>query len=170
MTDCRQVPFEHQRELAFIINSLLRMDDEAAAPHLAIIVRAINTLLITRRMTMEPIKFPEKGVVYRGGGLLDEHRDFFQPGREFRVPGFLATSFLQATAEQFMCNARARGEPSIIWRIHVDPAGEHSPARRCMHVSYVERSNMPDEKEYLFAPYSPFTVKEVILCVHMCFS
>jgi hypothetical protein len=158
---CRQAPLEHRRELAFIINTLLRIDDATAAPYLAIIVRAINTLLVTRRLAIQLIKFPPNGVVFRGGGLPDEHRGFYESGREFRVAGFLASSFSQATAEHFMCSARARSEPCVMWVIHVDPAGEHSPAKRCMHVSYVERSNMPDEMEYLFAPYSPFTVKQV---------
>jgi hypothetical protein len=34
---------------------------------------------------------------------------------------------------------------------------------RCDHVSYVERSNVEGEEEYLFAPYSPFTVTKVPL-------
>lgn len=123
--------------------------------------RPYNILLITHRLATEQIKFPLNGVVYRGGGLPDEHRSFFKLGREFRVAGFLASSFSQETAEHFMSSARARGEPCIMWEIHVDPAGESSPAKRCMHVSYVERSNMPGEKEYLFAPYLPFTVKQV---------
>jgi hypothetical protein len=31
----------------------------------------------------------------------------------------------------------------------------------CKHVNYVSVSKVPGEAEYLFAPYSPFTVKEV---------
>jgi hypothetical protein len=137
------------------------MDDATAAPHLAVIVRAISMLLVIRRLTIQVIKFPPNGVVFRGGGLPEEHRGFYESGREFRVPGFLASSFAKETAEHFMCSARARGEPCVMWEIHVDPAGERSPAKRCMHVNYVERSNLPGEMEYLFAPYSPFTVKQV---------
>jgi hypothetical protein len=56
-----------------------------------------------------------------------------------------------------------RGEPCVMWEVHVDPAGKYSPARRCKHVNYVERTNVVEEKEYLFAPYSPFTVTEVCM-------
>ena len=84
---CSLAPREHQRELAYIINSLLRMDDAMAAPHLAVIVRAINTLVVTRRGTIEMLRFPPNGVTYRGGGLPDEHRAFFHADRKYWVPG-----------------------------------------------------------------------------------
>jgi hypothetical protein len=154
-------PVEHRRELAFIINSLLRSDDADAAPHLVVIVRAINTLLITRRGDLEIVKFPPNGVTYRGGGLPDAHRGFFTAGKQYRVPGFLATSFSWKVAEDFMMYADMREEPCVMWIVHVDPDGEHSKARRCMHVNFVERSNVKGEDEYLFAPYAPFTVIEV---------
>ena len=40
------------------------------------------------------------------------------------------------------------------WLIRIDPA------RKCRHVNLVTRRvpNLPDEQEYLFAPYSAFTV------------
>jgi hypothetical protein len=165
---------EHQREFSFIVNTFLRMDDAAAAPHLAIIVRAINTLLITRRGDVNMIRFPPNGIVYRGSGLPDQHRSFFQSGRKYRVPGFLATSFSRNVAERFMMWADRRGEPCVLWIIHVDPAGEHSEARRCMHVNFVTRSHVDREDEYLFVPYAPFQVKQVSsvhahdACIYVC--
>ncbi len=158
---CRNAPEKHRRELAFIINSLLRSDDVNAAPHLAVIVRAINTLLITGRGDLEMVKFPPNGVTYRGGGLPDVHRSFFTAGKKYRVPGFLATSFSREVAENFMMYADTREEPCVLWIVHVDPDGEHSKARRCMHVNFVESSNLQGEDEYLFAPYAPFTVIDV---------
>ncbi len=80
---------EHQRELAYIINSLLRKDDATAAPHLAVIVRAINMLLITGRNDSEMICFPPNGVTYRGGGLSDQYRRFYQVGKVFRYQSHL---------------------------------------------------------------------------------
>jgi hypothetical protein len=162
----RNAPSAHQRELSFIINSMLRLDDASAAPHLAVIVRAINTLLLTRRGSIQMVRFPNKGITYRGGGLPDQHRRFFQPDKKYRVPGFLATSFLRNVAENFMVWADMRGEPCVMWIVHVDPEGENSQAKRCMHVNYVERTapGVPIEEEYLFAPYAPFTVKEVCSC------
>jgi hypothetical protein len=127
-------------------------------------VRAINTLLITRRIEdSAKIKFPRNGIVYRGGGLPEKHRDFFSPGRKYRVPGFLAASFSRDVAECFlvMATQRVEPEPPVLWIIRVDPAGEHSMARRCMHVNYVERTNVAGEEEYLFAPYAPFKVTKV---------
>jgi hypothetical protein len=161
----RLAPAEHRRELAFILNSLLRSDDGDAAPHLAVIVRAINTLLITRRGDLGMVKFPPNGITYRGGGLPDAHRSFFTAGKKYRVPGFLATSFSQKVAEDFMMYADGRGEPCVLWIVHVHPDGEHSKARRCMHVNFVERSNVQGEDEYLFAPYAPFTVRQASLNV-----
>ena len=54
-----------------------------------------------------------------------------------------------------------------MWVVHVDPEGESVPAKRCMHVNYVSNSHItnpdgtPRESEYLFAPYSIFTVRAV---------
>jgi hypothetical protein len=31
----------------------------------------------------------------------------------------------------------------------------------------VARTKVPGEEEYLFAPYSPFTVKEVCVCMYV---
>ena len=126
-----------------------------------VFVRAVNTLLVTRASPTIQTRFPPNGVTYQGGGLPDQHRDFYQVGKSFRVAGFLATSFVREVAEGFMCFADRRGEPCVLWEIHVDPAGERSPARRCKHVNYVTRHNIPGEEEYLYAPYSPFTVREV---------
>ena len=40
----------------------------------------------------------------------------------------------------------------ILWTIRIDPA------LKCKHVNLVTKSNVPGEAEYLFAPYSAFTV------------
>ena len=164
------VPPEHRRELAFIINALLRIDDATAAPHLAVIVRAINTLLVTRRGDIQSLRFPPNGVTYRGGGLPDQHRSFFRPGMKYRVPGFLATSFSELVAGKFMAWADGRGEPCVLWVVRVDAGGEQAQQKRCLHVNYVTRSNVADEDEYLFAPYAPFTVVSVSRRLHPCSS
>ena len=38
------------------------------------------------------------------------------------------------------------------WQVRIDPT------RKCVHVNLVKKSNVPGEEEYLFAPYSAFTV------------
>jgi hypothetical protein len=158
----------HQRELAYIINSLLRSDHPEAAPDLAVVVAAMNTLLLSRRGDIKMLRFPPNGVTYRGGGLRDEYKSFFTPGKVFRVAGFLASSFLLEKADEFMCFADARGEPCVMWELRVDPEGERLVSRTCKHVNYVARTKVPGEEEYLFAPYSPFTVKEVRVCMYVC--
>ncbi len=143
--------------------------------------RAVNQLLVVREMRdyfeeehhqddagQQAAPFPDEGLLHRGGSLPEEYWAFFEEGRQFRVAGFLATSFDYATAFQFMCRADKRNEPCVAWEIRVDPRGKDQPWRRCMHVNYVQSSNVSAEKEYLFAPYSPFTVKQV--STRVCFS
>jgi hypothetical protein len=144
-----------------MINFFLRNDDARASKYLAVVVRGINTLLITGRTHKAMVRFPPGGTVYRGGGLPDDHRMFYKPGKKYRVPGFLASSFSRTVAENFMVFADARDEPCVLWIIHVDPAGEHDVTKRCLHVNYVTHTNVHGEGEYLFAPYAPFEVKSV---------
>jgi hypothetical protein len=105
--------------------------------------------------------FPPKGLLYRGGGLPDEHKSFYQVGQVFRASSFLSTSFDRSIADQFMVYADTRREPCVLWEIRLHPGGEYSALLRCKHVNLVAYSNLERELEYLFAPYSPFTVKEV---------
>ena len=54
-----------------------------------------------------------------------------------------------------------------MWMIRIDPEGETDPAKRCKHVNFVSNSHIvdadgnPTEAEFLFAPYSAFTIKSV---------
>ena len=40
----------------------------------------------------------------------------------------------------------------MLWRVRIDPD------RKCLHVNLVKKTNVAGEEEYLFAPYSAFTV------------
>jgi hypothetical protein len=54
------------------------------------------------------------------------------------------------------------GTPPVHWIFKLDPRGEKNPRYRCKHVNYLEKvTNVPGEEEYLFAPYSVFTVVSV---------
>ena len=71
------------------------------------------------------------------------------------------------------------GLPPVHWIVRVDPKGEKSPMCvlpvcaallshdtqrrrfRCRHVNLVEKSNVKGEDEFLFAPFSVFTVLSV---------
>lgn len=57
--------------------------------------------------------------------------------------------------------ARATGPAKIKWIVHIDPAGEHNPELRCKHVNYVANTHVAGEAEFLFTPYSVFTVRSV---------
>jgi hypothetical protein len=71
-------------------------------------------------------------------------------GRQFRQPAYLATSFSIGVADSFI--SRSLRPAKIRWLIRIDPD------RKCLHVNLVKRTNVEGEQEYLFAPYSAFTV------------
>ena len=50
---------------------------------------------------------------------------------------------------------------SLPSKISQDRRGEGSSRYRCQHVNYVNKTNVPNEEEYLFSAYSVFTVKKV---------
>ena len=78
------------------------------------------------------------------------------------MPGFLATSFNEGVAFGFLYRSHGEGEvPAVLWRIHVDPAGKTDFRLRCKHVNYVRNTHKTLEEEFLFAPYSTFTVLAV---------
>jgi hypothetical protein len=52
----------------------------------------------------------------------------------------------------------------VLWQ--VDPEGGRNPMRRCMHVNLIKSSNLGHEREFLFAPYSVFTVRRsLFMCI-----
>ena len=85
------------------------------------------------------------------------YRDFFAAGREFRQPAYLATSFSQATADLFIARSLMESQ-KVRWVVRIDPE------RKCVHVNLVTKRvpGLPDEQEYLFVPYSAFTVTRVV--------
>ena len=72
-------------------------------PHLAVIVHGINSLCVTRReVNPEKVPFPPDCQTYRGGGFDNRLKGFWTVGKQYRVPGFLATSFSEAVADKFI--------------------------------------------------------------------
>eukprot|EP00667_Euglena_gracilis_P004268 EG_transcript_4291 len=140
------------REFCFILNEVIRNDIEKLMPYVATITRAINLLLVNARLSGGIC-----GVVYRGGGLPNEHRDFFAPQQTYRVPMFLATSVDRNTSIQQFCRRAALQQrlPPVLWVVHLDQK------LGCKHVNHLKRSECEGEEEYLFSPYSVFTVQEV---------
>ena len=87
---------------------------------------------------------------------MDDHWEFFESrvGMKFRQPAYLATSFDVRVANDFI--ARSTMPSRVRWSIRIDPE------RKCKHVNLVLKSNVPGEQEYLFVPYSAFTVLSAV--------
>ena len=138
------------KEFCSILNECVRSDRKEVAPHLAKVTRAINQLCVSN--PPQP-PFPPDNVCFRGGGFDRRYRSFFVARRQFRQPSYLATSFSEDTAREFI---RMRGgDDCVLWRVRIDPE------RKCVHVNLVKKTNVPGEEEYLFAPYSAFAVLSV---------
>ena len=156
-------------ELSSLLNLAIRDDHADLAPSTVALARALNALCVAPGRNFASVMplFPPGGISWRGTGFEDAHRDFFTPGKTYRVPGFLATSFSRAVAERFIFNnATALGKPAVLWKVHVDPEGEHQPGKLCRHVNYVAKTHVPGEQEYLFTAYSVFTIRQVTWSVN----
>lgn len=133
-------------------------------------MHAIHALCVIRHGDALARRFPAGGVTYKGGGFgsAPELKEFFSEGKQYRVAGFLATSFDQSVARCFIFTAEAAGNAEqVLWVVNIDPAGEMTPAKRAQHVNYVFNSHIvdaagqPREAEFLFALYLIFTVRSV---------
>ena len=119
------------------------------------LVRGINQLCVTRRApSLVPIQWPAE--VYRGGSLPEEHVQFFKDriDAKIRMKTFFATSTKKATAAKFIspCTLPWR----VLWTVRFDP--DYS----CLNVNYLETvTTIAGEHEFLFPPYSVFTIKKV---------
>ncbi len=154
------VPPEHHAELCSMMNRCIREDTAAVMPHLCVLVRSINMLCIVRRDPSKQI-FPPRMCTFRGGELPLQHAHFFEVGKKYRVPGFLATSFNEDVAYRFLYMKFADGKTPVKWIVELDPRGRDTLQYRCKHVNYCENSDVAGEEEFLFAPYSVFTVLSI---------
>ena len=139
------------RELCSILNEAIRNDDVELLPHAMVIVKALNQHLITRH---QPRAVDDNMLLYRGAGLPDVHRSFFTVGKVFRVPMFMATSVNRKVAMRFSYNAHTSDCPAVLWTIRFP--------EDCYHMNLLSVSEKPHEQEYLFTPYSVFTVGKVV--------
>ena len=108
-------------------------------------------LCVVRRNLKDQI-FPPSAITHRGGALPLEHLNFFVPGKSYRIPMFLATSFNEIKAYEFWYRKFDAGETPVHWVVLMDPAGQHNLMRRCKHVNLVRNSNVSGEEEFLFSP------------------
>jgi hypothetical protein len=96
--------FSDGREFCSILNQAIREDCAAGAPHTALVTRAINLNLTVARAATAAVAFPPMGITWRGGGFMDtaDTRAFFKPGKCYRVPNFLASSFDKSITTSFV--------------------------------------------------------------------
>ena len=146
-----------------MLNAVIRDDIEEEVQAAAIFFRGINTRRVTRIRSgnIDP-SFPRNGETWRGGGFRSQHRAFFEGmvGKKYRVPGFLATSAKRSIAVKFAFAAfeEDSSHPHVIWRVRVDPRGKMHSEHRVKHMTFVSKTLVEGEDEYLFAPYSVFTL------------
>ena len=139
-------------EFCSILNKALRDDSAEIMEHVAIIVRAINMQCVSR-FSGKHIKWPKSNTTYRGTNMPHSAVMWYTQGKEYRVPMYLATSSDEDTAEGFM--REASGVEPVMFIFHFDKV------KRCKHVNFIDKTDktVKGEKEYLFAPYSVFTVR-----------
>ena len=74
-------------------------------------------------------------------------------GQWYRVPHPLATSFDKGTAYDFM-GYQPSTIPKVEWTVKLDPT------KKCMHVNFMDKTEVDGEGEFLFSTYSTFKVLE----------
>jgi len=152
-------------EFCGILNAAIREDNPLDLIHLVMIARGINERVVNRGEDAKQkklnklwsTKFPKDGIVHRGGAFDNRFQSFFVAGKKYRVPGYLATSFDKYVGTSFALRA-PENMARVIWKIAVDARGITDPMYRCKHAFVLEMTHIPGEEEYLFVPYSAFTV------------
>merc|ERR1711934_408278 len=163
-TSCEKHRMFKDMELCSVINAVIRDDVAEEIEAATIILRSINSRRV-RRYDINAQSYPPTGETWRGGGFRREHRAFFERmiGKKYRVPGFLATSVHREVAASFAFKASMANpsHPCAMWRITFDPKGKEYPKYRVRHMTLVSKTLIMSEHEYLFSPYSVFTLVSV---------
>ena len=156
------------RELCSLLNQALREDAESSIAHAATITHAINTFCVVRRGGT-PVTWPADHYLYRGAAMPRCHQGFFTVDKAYRAPMFVATSLREdVSVHTFLMRLPAASasqsppfQEPILWRFRLD--GSLPESRRCVHVNFIDRTDgtVHGEDEFLFAPYSVFTVRHV---------
>ena len=114
---------------------------------------------VTRRAGGATTRWPSDNKTYRGTALPQRHRAFFTPGRQYRAPMFVATSFDEGVATHFLARldpASDEQQPPhqepCLWTFHFDgslPEARRSNLLPCLEVvvriptPLPERSSLP---------------------------
>jgi hypothetical protein len=101
-------------EFCSLLNRILRENDPDLLPSACVVARGINLLCVMRRDESK-LLYPPGGESHRGGGLPLQHVPFFAPGKKFRAPMFLATSFNIDVAFKCCTVTRCRMLAAVTW-------------------------------------------------------
>ena len=70
---------------------------------------------------------------------------------------FVANFKQKEVAKAFVSRAADRKESPVLWKFKF-----HHEHPKCKHVNYIDRTEVEGENEFLFPPYSVFTVESVV--------
>ncbi|OLQ11729.1 hypothetical protein AK812_SmicGene4454 [Symbiodinium microadriaticum] len=136
------------REVCSYINQTIRADHRDKVKEVLPLVRTINRQLVQEAL----VKAPKNHRTYRGSRMPRDSLKFFQAKRQYRANMFLATSDDKNKAKEFASGAKESEVPTLFY-VHWDKY------QGCIHVNYLEDlTAVKNEREYLFPPYSTFTV------------
>jgi len=145
------------KEFCSILNEVIRNDTKDVMPHAVLLCRALAGLIVTRRKDAAALRWPDDMVTHRGTSMPREAVNFFTKDLTYRVPMFLATSFRFQTAISFMQRS-PDGMVPVHFKCYLDPD------LKCDHALYIENFTLvAGEEEFLYAPYSSFKVRNVII-------
>jgi ubiquitin len=146
------------KSLFGILQLAIREDSDPMVTHAAKLARCINELCVDPRPppgddAMRTSSRVARKQVYRGTGFSSECKSFFVVGVTYRAPMYLATSLSRSVAERFMRDGSA--DEHCLWIILMDRDVD------MYNASLVQKTHFAGEQEYLFPPYSVFTVVAV---------
>ena len=144
-----------------MLNTAIRSDDPSIIPWAVFLSRAINYFCCKSRIDLDIVESRHDWpvILYRGGKLPSEHHHFFQPGKKFRTPSYVATSKESKVAKSFALRVPS---DSVLWYFHLIPKEQRIqfPAV-CKQLNYIPAHMSKagvKEEEFLFPPYSVFEV------------
>lgn len=154
-SDYLEIPEQGHLAVFHMINRALWDDDEELLREAMPLIRGINRRCTENRGGPMP-EIPE--CTYRCGSMPPKHIEFFErqakSGEPFRFKPFFATSSSKQSAASFLARVE-KPNLSAFWHVKYNECG-------CFHVNdFSVHSAYPDEKEFLFPPYSAFTVERV---------
>ncbi len=145
----------NDRTFYSLLNEAIRKDIPEIMDPIASLARGINSVCVRDRSGKKEDVSPPSNLpsyLVRCATIPDDKniRSFFQKGKIYRCPMYLATSREDVKARK-MFPLAPRGVPLVKWEVYL-------PSRDSLHGNNIFSEF--DEGEYLFPPYSVFIVKE----------